>query len=213
MNKDFRNQQIEFDVFPKDKKSVDYAYLSDGKNDTPHQSAAINISFSHQSVIVIFICVVMSLVASFTLGVEKGKLIAKNRFIEEKGNLPVSAKPLQAAVPPENTTKPLEDNTLTVENNIHDNQKLQQETEVRNTPPKDEIASKNGDYVIQIASLKTKEGAEKLIENLKKQGIASYKKTSGKFIMVLAGNFEKEEAKIKLKELNKIYKDCFIRKM
>jgi hypothetical protein len=72
-----KNQQIEFDVFPKDKKE-NYSYLTGVKGEASPETAPINVIFSHQSIIIVFIGALMLLVASFTLGVEKGKLLSRN---------------------------------------------------------------------------------------------------------------------------------------
>ena len=73
------------------------------------------------------------------------------------------------------------------------------------------LALKKG-FVIQVATVKTKDSAKNLCDSLAKKGISAFSKPSGKYIVVLAGTFaKKEEAQIKLRELKKTYVDCFIK--
>ncbi len=203
---DTKSRQIEFDVFPKENKT-NYSYLSGVKSDTNQEPASINVIFSHQSVIIIFICVLMSLVASFTLGVEKGKLIAKNNF--SKDNLQVVA----AKTVTDETALTQEKRLVAAENTQITAQPAAQVQLPVVTQASVETATKSG-YTIQVASLNTESSAKSLVQSLIKNGVTAFSKPSGKYIVVLAGNFEKkEEAQTKLRELKKTYTDCFIKKI
>mgnify|MGYP001587925581 CR=1 FL=1 len=209
-----KSQQIEFDVFPKDNKT-NYSYLSAVKSDSNQESTSINVVFSHQSVIIIFICVLMSLVASFTLGVEKGKLIAKNNLGTEKLLLGTSSAALPDTLrPTRNDEKILPgQKTVPMAEETKDVPSTPQIPPAVGTQQKEEITTKSG-YTIQVASVKTETSAKSLSESLIKKGIAAFTKQSGKYIVVLAGNFAKrEDAQVKLRELKKTYADCFIKKI
>lgn len=191
-----KNQQIEFDVFPKDNKP-NYSYLSTIKGDTTMETPSVHVVFSHQSVIIIFICVLMSLVASFSLGVEKGKLIGRSNMMAQKTQ-ETTQKTTVPAMP-----------IITLP--------IQAESIVPTTTPamaaKEQPVASQG-YVIQVASVKTKSSAKNLVEDLIKKGVPSFAKPSGKYIVVLAGNFaKKEEAQLSLNELKKTFNDCFIKKI
>ncbi len=191
MNNAGKNQQIEFEVFPKENKS-NYSYLSGVPSDQPHDPAQINVVFSHQSVIVIFICTIMLLVAAFTLGVEKGKLVARNTPSVSVPAVAVAA-PVTAEAVPAATSQ------------------TAQATPVAAVP---EAPKATGGYAIQIASVKSESAAKKLAETLTKKGISAFTRSAGSYIVVLAGNFGKrEEAQASLRELKKTYTDCFIRKI
>lgn len=196
MNNAGKNQQIEFEVFPKENKS-NYSYLSGVPSDQPHDPAQINVVFSHQSVIVIFICTIMLLVAAFTLGVEKGKLVARNTpsvsVPAVAGTAAAVAAPVTAEAVPAATSQ------------------TAQATPVAAVP---EAPKATGGYAIQIASVKSESAAKKLAETLTKKGISAFTRSAGSYIVVLAGNFGKrEEAQASLRELKKTYTDCFIRKI
>ncbi len=197
-----KNQQIEFEVFPKDNKT-NYSYLSEIQSDTAKQTTQINVVFSHQSVIIIFICLVMLLVASFALGVEKGKLVARNSIME-----PQEKAITETAVP-----------VVSKEETAEINQQNPVQEKIAAQLPADsagESVNKSpnitGGYTIQVASLKSEASAKGLAEKLTQKGITSFTKTSGKYTIVLAGNFAKrEDAQQSLRELKKTYSDSFIR--
>lgn len=207
MNSASKNQQIEFEVFPKEKPN--YSYLSGIQNDTPGEGTQINVVFSHQSVIIIFICAIMLLVASFALGVEKGKLVSKN-----------SADTAQITIPPvvqeANETRPA---AATHERSVStpdvaDLQASENTVTVNAIAEQKTPAVPSGNYTIQVASVKSESAAKSLAEILTKKGISSFTKPAGNYTVVLAGNFaKKEEAQQSLKELRKSYSDCFIRKI
>lgn len=218
-----KSQQIEFDVFPRDNKS-DYAYLGNIRNDTVGESTSINVVFSYQSVIIICICAIMLLVASFTLGVEKGKLLAKNSISAQKESLDLAGgvSAVVAAAPekiPGNIpVTNLKTQTLLAGTRSTDTKK--EITLASNIPAaltettKEESTLKAGGYTIQIASVKNENGAKAMMDFLSRKGLTSSTKQVGKYIIVLAGNFSKrEEAQVKLRELKKTYTDCFIKKI
>jgi len=221
MNMPNKNQQqIEFEVFPKEDK-FNYSYLSGVRSEAPHDATPINVVFSYQSVIIIFICAMMLLIASFALGVEKGKLIAKN-------NAGTSEKAL-TAIASETPVAPLAVNTVegkTTPSNIARIQATSVSKEspvvvnaavaLTTTSAQKEIApaAPTGGYTIQVASVQSEKAAKIMSESLLKKGITSFTKASGKYVMVLAGNFsKKEEAQSTLRELKKTYADCFIKKI
>ena len=75
-------------------------------------------------------------------------------------------------------------------------------------------AVQQGGYTIQVASVQSEKAAKGLSEILLKKGFSSYTKQSGKYVIVLAGNFaKKEDAQTSLRELKKSYADCFIKKI
>ena len=195
-----KSQQIEFEITPKDAKS-NYSYLSNLKDDTRSEPPSINVIFSHQSVIIIFICVIMSLIASFTLGVEKGKLIAKNSVTVEKASEPATGP---AAVA----------HAVAMAVNLIPQAPAQQQTIQPVVVAQETIKIPTGGFTIQVASVTAETSAKRLADSLIKKGVAAFTKQSGKYTIVLAGNFaKKEDAQIRLKELKKTYTDCFIKKI
>lgn len=210
MNNAGKNQQIEFEVFPKENKS-NYSYLSGVSSGEPHDPAQINVVFSHQSVIVIFICTIMLLVAAFTLGVEKGKLVARNT----QSVVPAAAGTAAAvAAPVTAQAVPAATNPVKAEPMIAKTGAQSQTAQTTPVAAGSDSPKATGGYAIQIASVKSESAAKKLAETLTKKGISAFTRSAGSYIVVLAGNFGKrEEAQASLRELKKTYTDCFIRKI
>ncbi len=217
---------MEFEITPKENKP-NYSYLSGIKDDTPREPSTVNVVFSHQSVIVIFICAIMLLIASFSLGVEKGKLMAKDAASVEKASPAVAPVAQVASV---EKTQPGVEKTqnalpsLALANpsgNVA--QRSQNENPVVVTPqalttPEAQASVKaplpTGGYTIQVASVNTESSAKGLAETLSKRGFSAFTKKTGKYFVVLVGNFaKKEEAQNKLRELKKTYTDSYIKKI
>ena len=196
--KNRESQQIEFDVFPKNGKD-NYSYLADIKKDTHSGSSSFTVALPQQSVIILVLCVVMLLVASFTLGVERGKLIARNKIAPPAAPWEKVASPAPTA-----GTSPKETAVLK-------RQETRPEPATASVKEAEPVA---GNYVIQVASLKTEQAASRLAETLTKDGCPSFTKTSGDYVVVLAGTFRKrEEAQSRIGELKKTFTDCFIKKI
>jgi cell division septation protein DedD len=208
MNANSGGKQIEFDVFPKQDKS-DYSYLAGIKEERNTPAPSVNLVLSTQSIIILFICVLMLLVASFALGVEKGRLTTARAeskpqatgpgTSEAAGTEPKATIPSHGAQNAADQTQKIQIAAATV---------LPQEIKETAT-----VAPLSG-YAIQIASLKSESSAKGLSEALTKKGYTAFVKPSGNYQVVLAGNFNtRDEAQGKLKELKKTYPDCFIKKI
>jgi len=195
-------QQIEFDVFPKDPKG-DYSYLADIKKDAPSGHSSVTVALPQQSVIILTLCVVMLLVVSFALGVERGKLVAKGT-----PKAPGAPWERSAILPADTGTrtslkKPKQEQIKTA---------VAQAKEAETGALKQEKTPPAGNYVIQVASFRTKETASRLVETLVKEGWPSFTKTSGDYEVVLAGSYaKKEEAESKIGRLQKKFTDCFVK--
>jgi hypothetical protein len=70
------------------------------------------------------------------------------------------------------------------------------------------------DYIIQLASYKTRSFAQKEAEALKKKGFLPILFSKKGYTVLCIGNFaNKEKAQSLLSELKKRYKDCYIRRL
>jgi len=75
-----------------------------------------------------------------------------------------------------------------------------------------EPVSKPDPPCIQVASFRTDKYARKETERLKDKGYESFVTASGKFRVVCVGGYkDSNEAKQALKQLRKLYADCFLR--
>lgn len=78
--------------------------------------------------------------------------------------------------------------------------------------PKESVPKPQSVPYIQVASFRTDKYAIKEIERLKNKGYQPFVSTAGKFRVVCVGGYKDDnEAKEALKQLRKLYADCFLR--
>jgi hypothetical protein len=101
-----------------------------------------------------------------------------------------------------------------LENREEKNVYAQQSLKEKVLQVKDDKSEVKAEYTIQVATFRTKTYAQKEAERLKKKGLETLIIPRGEFVTVCVGNFfERQEAKISLNQLKKIYHDCFIRRL
>ena len=142
-------------------------------------------------------CVVIVIIISFALGVEKGKKISRldssPRYIAENKQI-----------------EPNEATSLAKQEAIEapaENKKLEKKE-------KSDTLITSG-YIIQVASYKKNSlYIQKEVEKLENSGYKTMTVAGNEYMGICAGMFsDKQEAQKHLKELQRIYKDCFIRKI
>jgi cell division protein FtsN len=86
-----------------------------------------------------------------------------------------------------------------------------QQIKAREETVKEPETPEKEDYIIQLASYKTKTYAEREAELLRKKGLAPLILNKGNYTVLYVGNFpSRKTAQSKLAELKKRYKDCYI---
>jgi len=175
------------------------------------QAASQNTTFSnsffgsvrnYEKVIILSFCFLITIIISFSFGVEKGKRVALSeqdaRFDVANNTQAASAKKL----------------AITQELN-----KAQNKTLVKPAlyNPKENVSTqiKTGNYIIQLASYQNKLLAQKDAESLKKIGLTPFMFSSKKgYTILCVGSFSnKDSAQQMLTELKKKYHDGFIRRL
>ncbi|HEC69375.1 MAG TPA: SPOR domain-containing protein [Candidatus Omnitrophica bacterium] len=152
------------------------------------------ITFSVDKLYIFSILLVLSLVISFSLGVERGKAIRlKNSPVKEDKNVGIIKKDIKIHKP----QLPQENKSLKIKE-----------------APKEDIKEKEIFYSIQLATYTKKEIAEAEAKKLKRKGLNPLLLKKGKYLVLCVGKFRtKEEAKNLLANLKKRYTDCFLRKL
>lgn len=146
----------------------------------------------YEKTILAVICLVITAVISFSLGVEKGKHIAALKTLRPELANKIKALPA--------LTK-----QATVQQNNAEGIRAQSGEEKT-------IPMQN--YTIQLASYRSKQDADKEAVLLKKKGLAPLILPKGKFVIICVGNFSnKQTAQSLLLVLKKRYQDCFIRRL
>lgn len=150
------------------------------------------ISGHEKTIFMLFGFIVVGIIA-FTLGVEKGK---KAALAQPLAN-PKQAVIIQQQHPVVNLASP-----------------KAEEAEKTASVISDKPAIITQQYTIQIASFKDKERAQKEVDMLKKKGFSPVLTDKNGITVIYIGNFtNKETAKSLLSQLQKRYKDCFIRRL
>jgi cell division septation protein DedD len=162
---------------------------------TPWQSL---IHLNIEQAIMISVIVLMVVVFSFSLGVEKGKRASK--VLGNKDTLASEAQQVNEPVVKEVKQEAPKQEVL---------QKIgQQEKEIKQ---KTEDITK---YTIQVASFKKRSSVDEEARGLQKKGYETVILPKGNYIILCVGKYQnKEEARISLGELRKKYKDCLIREL
>ncbi len=160
----------------------------------PAETAGLNRNIffgyirGYEKIILIVMGFIVIAVASFSLGVEKGKL-------NMASNLPTAGQKQETLIA---KSKPVIINPVQV-----------------NPAQVQEISSsKPGNYTIQLASYQSKNLAQKEAGTLKKTGLAPLVISKGSYSILCVGSFNsKETARALLSQLKKKYQDSFIRRL
>lgn len=162
--------------------------------------------FSYEKIIITIIIFIVINIVSFSLGVEKGRRLAR-----------ISNQPSQESTKViKNQT--LQNNMLQIEVANKDNQYASsvtkpQEIKIIKEESQSQITQKNN-YTIQVASLSDKTYIQKELIALKNKGYSAFAVSKGKMSIICVGKFQdKEKAKKIASHLQKKYRDCLVRRL
>ncbi|MFA5362540.1 MAG: SPOR domain-containing protein [Candidatus Omnitrophota bacterium] len=186
-------------------------------HDSPERIFAIR---KYEKILLLSISFIVTIIISFSLGVEKGK-----RILALKSRAGFDAALARKAFPaPQRTSPPLRGMTVSA---------VQKKTvtaplaPVKTVPvtaaaaapaqipaPAPAAVNAAGSFTIQLATFKTKASAQREKAALQQTGHPVYVTSKGKYTVLSIGNFsDKEAATPFLSELKKNYQDCFIRRL
>jgi len=164
-----------------------------GRNQTKTGASKLFISYisKYEKAILIIIGFVITGIASFSLGVEKGKNFI---LLKTDSHLDIAVLPKPSS-------------TVSTPKQITKDQQYQ-------SKEKDELKEYIQNYTIQVASFLKRVNARKEADTLKRKGLSPLVLSKGKFSIVCVGNFSKrKEAESLLPKLRKRYQDCLIRRL
>ena len=157
----------------------------------PISKALMRYISKYERTILIIIGFVITGIASFSLGVEKGKSFI---LLKTDSHLDIAVKPKSSL-------------SVSAPKQITKDQQYQPKE-------KDELKEYIQNYTIQVASFLNRINARKEADTLKRKGLSPLVLSKGKFSIVCVGNFSKrEEAESLLPKLRKQYQDCRIRRL
>ncbi len=162
------------------------------------------ITLPVDTLVLLSVVMVLLLVIAFSIGVERGRKIAKRTGKEE-----ISTEGTMIALATEEVVKPKKRRAKPKEKVVQKQRVIQPVTK---TVEMKEATEKQ--YLIQVASYLTMEAAEKEAEKLKKGGYPVKIEQKGKYIVLFVGEFSaRNRAEDNLQILRKTYHDCFIRRL
>lgn len=158
------------------------------------------VSFSLDTVILCAVVVVLLVIVSFSLGVERGRRLASSRQLPEDiyKSFAVSPEPVSVAVVAEPAAMPEAEPVIIDEEEV---KKIEEKESQKR-------------YIIQLASYLKESAALEEAKQIKKQGFSVSTSKQGKYIVLFVDNFnEIGPAQKAMKKLREKYKDCFIRRL
>jgi len=188
-----------------------FSQINDGSETPSARPRAFSWQIrNHEKKLLLSIIFIIIAVVSFSLGVEKGKRITRQKIAPGSNQL-MAQKPQKAVTAPATPRAAAPDNQQPAANTLLANKSGSplQIKEVKTVTPQ-----APGRYTIQVASFKNRASAENESRSLKKKGYSTIVIAKGNYAVLCVGGFkDKESAKKVLSELKKRYQDCFIWRM
>ncbi|MCX5701538.1 MAG: SPOR domain-containing protein [Candidatus Omnitrophica bacterium] len=163
---------------------------------------------NYEKQIILLICFFITAVASFALGIEKGKRLTA---IESADTRFDTAKKIDAlAIEKLVKMQPARPDNARITKEITSTK----QTDKPSLTEQPKASFPIGGYTIQVASYRTKDSAEKEALVLRKRGFSPLVLSKGSFSIVCVGNFNnKKETEPLLSKLRVQYQDCYIRRL
>jgi cell division septation protein DedD len=170
------------------------------------------LTLSTESVVILAIAIIILMVVSFSLGIEKGRRLVKGAAAKRPA---LAAEPVArglAAVAPAAAAEP---EPAPAAAPVAEAPPARPDAEApapaSETGPKKDV---DNFYTVQVASFRTEKYAREEAMKLKGQGYDTLVVEKGKHSIVCVGKYSvEEEAKVASRQLRKTYKDCLIRRM
>ena len=175
-----------------------------------------SLTLSLENIIIVAIILIMAVLFSFSLGVEKGKKIVTNPNDSlNQNNAPSGTEFTGRENKPSNRIKSLQ---------LDHNQAIVEQVSAKPVPDKTIPVLKQmpleakgvvkSAYTVQVASYKQEKYAQKEAMNLKKTGHEIFVLPKGSHSIVCVGKFSSQtEANNALSRLRSKYKDCLVRRL
>lgn len=166
-----------------------------------YQKAIINI------VVVIFISL-----ASYSLGVEKGKKSLESRASEANTQGPKAMAITDSSAAGTSSNIPLVQSRKETLSPIKVNARA--DSKINSQGQKEKEKSLTNNYTIQVASIAQSRNVAKELARLKAKGYSAFSRLKGKYAVICVGRFQiKEDAQNTLVKLRNSYPDCQLRRL
>lgn len=176
---------------------------------------------SHERIVLWVICIIITNSIAFSLGIEKGKRYAALRKIKDYSDIKIT-QTLKGDDQKTDVTARPELTALTKNENqagpaAKNEEPPDVDPSIKEKPgitPDNPVKEKPGNYIIRLASYKSKSVAQKEAQELKKTGYKATVSAKGKFFVLTVGKFKtKETADSALSKLKTKYKDSYLRRL
>ena len=204
----YPNKQSQFELFP-------------GGSEQPVKKSGSRffltaLTLSPENFIILGIVLIMSMVVSFSLGVERGKkmVMVKKKQQSQRATVPAHFVPEKKDRIRESETKaaPVPEKAGSVSFSRAEEEAAISGASGQGDTILEKRVEKN--YTVQVASFRKEESAQKEAMDLKKKGYEILVLPKGKYSIVCVGKFvQRNEAKVFSRKLKKRYKDCLIRSL
>ena len=171
--------------------------------------------WGYEKAILILIAIVAVGVLSFSLGVEKGKRMARREAAMVTSAAAANTKPGQPNVQPVQRIE-IRPAQVAVSTAPRPATVAAMITAPKAQPAAQpvKLSGQTGNFTIQVGCYKNKTSADTQAQAFKKKGISTMVLPKGGYLVLCIGRFpSQDEARIALKELQKQYKDCCIRRL
>ena len=200
------NRQSQFELFP-----------GASNQSTPKTKSRFfmsQVTFSFENLIIFGIIIIISMVMSFSLGVDRGYKRSRLKEVVQKEEVSQedSAQVQEVATEPEIVKA----SVISPRETIVSVTKAQASDVSRELDVIEEKAGQNTEkfYTVQVASFRTEEYAQKEAMDLKKTGYEILVVPKGNYSIVCVGKFlNHHEAKLFSRKLKNKYKDCLVRSL
>jgi cell division protein FtsN len=171
--------------------------------------------WGYEKTVLILIAIVAVGVLSFSLGVEKGKRLALRDAAPDNGAAAaVNTKPSQPTVQPVQRIE-IRPAQVAINTAPRPAAVAAMITAPKAAAPQPvKLSGQQGNFTIQVGSYKNKTSADSQARAFKKKGISTMVLPKGGYLVLCIGRFpSQDEARVALKELQKQYKGCYIRRL
>ncbi len=164
------------------------------------------MTFSFENIVIIAIAIIIAIILSFSLGVERGKDVAVTSFNENVGQQTAGIKKDKVV---SSTKSQKRSESLPKQKIEKKKQTLKTTTEMPVVAEIDEHL-----YTVQVASYKGDKFANREADVLAEDGYETLVLPKGEYVILCVGKFSKKAAARELsQELKDKYKDCLVRRL
>ena len=205
----FQRKPTQFELFPRPQ--------DDPAQPEPRTFFVGKLILSVENIMILTMAVVVIMVVSFSLGMEKGKRLSKKAVLRM---LPQDSPAPESPQPPAQDAVIEDAKTMAGKELVEAAPEKTPLVRLDEEPVDPDAAQAAGEkvvdnfYTIQVASFKKRTMAQKEAMQLQDKGYDIMVVPKGQYSIVCVGKFPvKEEAKVVSQELKKKYKDCLIRRL